>query len=204
MQNSAATASPCEHLRKRFIACTPSTHPYTHALDSRHTPYSHFPIQFGQALASTPAVHASTTGCPLAHPHSPSRSLVALAVAFHHLCLPYHRIPNAGFGAFALRRLAAGEHTEQYKCRHVRAKDINDASRSWGINATHSCDGQSIPHNNPLMYVNSISTEDTCKRQNVEVSIRNDGHITYVALRAIDVGEELIVSYGHDYFKQVN
>ena len=173
--------------------------------DIRH---SHFPIQFGQALASTPAVHASTTGCPLAHPHSPSRSLVALAVAFHHLCLPYHRIPNAGFGAFALRRLAAGEHTEQYKCRHVRAKDINDASRSWGINATHSCDGQSIPQNNPLLYVNSISTEDTCKHQNVKAhssaSIRNDGYVTYVALRAIDVGEELIVSYGHDYFKQVN
>jgi ankyrin repeat protein len=54
------------------------------------------------------------------------------------------------------------------------------------------------------MYVNSISTEDTCKHQNVEVSIRNDGRITYVALRAIDVGEELIVSYGHDYFSGAN
>jgi len=84
-------------------------------------------------------------------------------------------------------------------------KDVGiDLSRSWGINATHICDGHSIPHNNPLMYVNSISTEDTCKFLNVKEFIRNDGRITYVALRAIDVGEELIVSYGHDYFQQAN
>ena len=52
--------------------------------------------------------------------------------------------------------------------------------------------------------MNSISTEDTCQLQNVKVFIRNDGRITYVALRDIDVGEELIVSYGHGYFQHVN
>ena len=37
----------------------------------------------------------------------------------------------------------------------------------------------------------------------MEVSIQNDGHtITYVASRAINVGEELIVSYGHKYFRR--
>ena len=131
-----------------------------------------------------------------------SLTTVALFLLALYLLLHHHRIPGAGLGAFALRRLAAGEHTERYKCRHVRSTDVEiDGTRSWEINATHSCDGQSIPHNNPLMYVNSISTEDTCNYENVEVSIRNDGRITYVALRAIDVGEELIVSYGHDYFK---
>ena len=79
-----------------------------------------------------------------------------------------------------------------------------DVSRAWDVNATHRCDGAPFPLSNPLLYVNSAATEDTCELQNVEVSIQHDGHtITYVALRAIDVGEELIVSYGHSYFRTI-
>ena len=143
--------------------------------------------------------HASPLASRFLTPRSPSLSRAP------HLFLRHHRIPGAGLGAFALQRLAAGEHTERYKCRPVLYDDVGfDETRSWEINATHSCDGHSIPHNNPLMYVNSISTEDTCKHQNVKAFTRNDGRVTYVALRVIDVGEELIVSYGHGYFKQVN
>ena len=86
-----------------------------------------------------------------------------------------------------------------------RKKGI-DVSRAWDVNATHRCDGAPFPLSNPLLYVNSAAAEDTCELQNVEVSIHNDGHttrITYVASRAIDVGEELIVSYGHSYFRTI-
>ena len=103
---------------------------------------------------------------------------------------------------------AAGEHTEQYRCAMVRTgESSSDLTRAWTVNSTHTCDGgpSRFRNHNPLLYVNSISTEDTCKLQNVEVSIRNEGRsITYVALRAINVGEELVVSYGHGYFTNVN
>jgi len=111
-------------------------------------------------------------------------------------------IPGAGLGAFARRCLAAGEHTEEYRCKlePVNNKTSSGWSRTWIVNATHKCNGgpPQFRHHNPTLYINSISTEDTCKLQNVKESIQNDGRtITYVALRAIDVGEELIVSYGH-------
>ena len=136
-----------------------------------------------------------------------------------HLAVRTSTIPGAGLGSFALRRFAAGEHTEQYRCDVVPRVALYDkalvdtngesgktSTRAWTVNATHDCDGGGARFrlHNPVLYINSVSTKDTCLRKNVMESIRDDGYITYVALRVIDVGEELLISYGHNYFRHSN
>ena len=110
-------------------------------------------------------------------------------------------IPGSGLGTFARRSFAKGELLGTYKCVHVQDTVDHDTSRSWRVNSTHICDGNPIPLNNPLLYVNSICSKATCDAQNAEKSVAPDGAIIYLAKRAVAVGEELLVDYSASYFR---
>lgn len=108
-------------------------------------------------------------------------------------------LPRAGRGSFALRNFEVGEILGIYHCRHVASVHA-DAHRSWHINDTHSCDGHMLPLNNPIVYVNSIAAEDSCGRQNAAKSTLPSGEVVYIATKAVLVGEEILVDYGHQFF----
>ena len=64
-------------------------------------------------------------------------------------------IPQSGRGAFALRDFQKGERLGEYYCHVYKDgtgyKDPGSGSRTWSINATHSCDGS--------VYVNYLSKQ---------------------------------------------
>ena len=88
---------------------------------------------------------------------------------------------------------------------------------SWVVNSTHVCDAMMHLLHNPLRYVNSISKAESCGAQNVEIretvfpaqsdhlAFHGEAQIpVYVATRNIEVGEELLVDYGGNYFRMRN
>ena len=109
-------------------------------------------------------------------------------------------IEGAGRGAFARRSFEAGEMVGQFTCKVLPETEVIDSLRSWGMNETHSCDASMFPLRNPMLYVNSVASAETCGRQNVKVEKRN-GSVFYFATEAIREGDEILISYGREYFK---
>lgn len=156
----------------------------------------------GVALAVLLAAHFSH-GPPRTH-WRPQRKEVARDAerGSHQVAVKPSEIEGAGMGAFALRNFKEGLFVGTYFCRLVWADQ--STPYAWDINETHGCDAEPVPYHNPMRYVNSISTLNTCSRLNLEVRItpQNAQPIEYWATRPIAKGEELIVSYGEAYFKK--
>ena len=115
-------------------------------------------------------------------------------------------VPGAGLGVFASRSFAQGELVGTYLC-DVRLRDAKESDYSWALNATHECDGTQRTLGNPMRAVNSIAARSTCQGQNVAMRLRplgtpGESPVTFVATRAIAVGEELFTDYGEEYFKR--
>jgi hypothetical protein len=115
-------------------------------------------------------------------------------------------IGGAGRGGFANRRFLAKEELGEYRCLPTATgagagRADPDPTRSWGLNSTHVCDGSHYPLNNPLLYVNSVASNETCALQNVVIQVRPPPRtrqaaagegvpaVVYVATRSIEVGE---------------
>ena len=93
-------------------------------------------------------------------------------------------IQGAERGAFARRSFAAGELVGRYLCRVVQTNSqMRDGLRSWRVNSTHSCDGSMFPLHNPMLYVNSVASNETCHKRNVKAKFRH-GSVRYVATKA--------------------
>ena len=80
------------------------------------------------------------------------------------------------------------------------------AKVTWTLNSTHVCDGFPVALRNPIRYVNSVAAAETCALQNVkqEGSMLGGGRVVYVTTRAIEAGEEMVVNYGHKFFRDTN
>ena len=61
----------------------------------------------------------------------------------------------------------------------------------WDYNATHNCDAETLRLRNPMRYVNSVASADSCGRQNLQVHIDDGGiaPVVYVATTDIQPGE---------------
>ena len=90
-------------------------------------------------------------------------------------------IRGAGRGAFALRAFAEGELIARFNCLVV-ARGFSELAYGWDLNATHACDSQGLPLHNPMRYVNSVATRETCDTQNVVAKSpgRDAGILYYV------------------------
>jgi ankyrin repeat protein len=121
-------------------------------------------------------------------------------------------VEGAGLGAFALRAFAPGEVIGPYRCTvgpPYAPTPLGQVDRGlsqqymWSLNESHKCDADAIRLNNPMRYVNSVAAAESCGRQNVEMQpVRGpDSPIAYVAVAAIVAGDELLVDYGEDFFK---
>jgi hypothetical protein len=112
-------------------------------------------------------------------------------------------IAGAGRGAWARVKYAAGDLLGTYGCAIVPKADEDGygSALTWTLNSTHVCDAAVFPLHNPMRYVNSISSLETCGRQNARMAIQASGKIHYIATVPIAVGDELLVDYGAGYFK---
>ena len=111
-------------------------------------------------------------------------------------------IAGAGRGMFALRDFARGDTLSTYRCDVQGSQSEKDATRTWRLNATHSCDGSVYPLHNPTLYANSIATLETCSKQNAATKVLPGATgIVYVATRDVEAGDEIFIDYGRLYFK---
>ena len=127
-----------------------------------------------------------------------------------HVAVRPSGISGAGLGAFALRSFKRGARVGWYHCT-VGLLDSLGHIYKWKLNATHECDGEPIPLRNPMRYINSIANLDTCGRHNVKVVVPHQyswmkigpgkSPVSFVAIRDIRAGEEMIADYGEAYFK---
>jgi len=138
---------------------------------------------------------------PRGRPHGePTPENIELALGDPAIAVRPSRLKGAGRGAFAVRNFEPGDVVGQYKCVVLPIDEVSDATRSWALNATHVCDGSFFPLNNPLAYVNSIASDDTCNMQNVVYHFTLPETIMYLAETSIRGGEELLVDYRKEFF----
>ena len=108
-------------------------------------------------------------------------------------------IAAAGLGAFALIAFKEGQVVGKYRCTTV-PKGFQNTRYSWKLPVpTHSCDSTYERLNNPMRYVNSIASSDSCDKLNVRAvpSALNwldpeagKAYVPYMATRDIRVGDE--------------
>lgn len=117
------------------------------------------------------------------------------------------KIRGAGDGAFALTMIPAGTLIGPYKGRYMNAKQrlrLLNSAYLWKIHDDRFVDAIRHTRNNPLRYVNGSKTDVQKARINCVVKFLGDEPDTekvyYMTSRNILPGEELIVSYGDNYF----
>lgn len=101
--------------------------------------------------------------------------------------------PVDRLGVFAVRHIGAEVTMGPYE--GITHSADRDGPYSWSLDARHSVDGENERFANYLRYVN-------CPRNPQEWNVsayRRDGKIYYRTTREIEVGEELLVYYGHQY-----
>lgn len=125
-------------------------------------------------------------------------------------------IPGAGSGAFAKQFIPANTDLGRYYGR-TSSSTPKDGSYAWRIDgkyidANFGCDARrkELSHNiiwcanNPLKYVNAPKNENEKHIVNTIMETKEDEHGNvlphYYTTRDIDVGEELFVDYGDEYW----
>ena len=138
---------------------------------------------------------------------------------FHLMTIKESTIPGAGSGAFAKQFIPANTDLGRYYGR-TSSSTPKDGSYAWRIDgkyidANFGCDemGLSVKQrttrvpwcvDNPLKYVNAPKNENEKHLVNTIMETKEDEHGNvlphYYTTRDIDVGEELFVDYGDEYW----
>jgi hypothetical protein len=135
---------------------------------------------------------------------------------FHLMTIKESTIPGAGSGAFAKQFIPANTDLGRYYGR-TSSSTPKDGSYAWRIDgkyidANFGCDARrkELSHNiiwcanNPLKYVNAPKNENEKHIVNTIMETKEDEHGNvlphYYTTRDIDVGEELFVDYGDEYW----
>ena len=114
---------------------------------------------------------------------------------------------GAGKGCFAVTILPAGTILGPFHGKHLTAeerKKVNDSTYIWKIDDNLYVDAKEIPNHNPLRYVNGTKTKSQRAKTNCIVKFIGatpaDEKVYYLTVRDIAPGEELLISYGNNYF----
>ncbi len=112
-----------------------------------------------------------------------------------------------GLGAFANTHIPEGTIIGPYKGKYMTPEErslVKDGTYIWKINEHRFVDAKNHTKNNPLRYVNGAKTKGQKKK--INMVMMNIGKtpktekVYYMAVRNIPRGEELIISYGNNYF----
>ena len=148
---------------------------------------------------------ATDTAMPAAELEPPGKFRPSLGNA--RVAVRQSGVQGAGLGAFARRTFEAGAMVGPYRCKifpTIKNSLAPGSGYDWRFNATHNCDGEQVRRRNPLRYVNSVAALESCSQQNTQARFSSaDGEppVVYIATRRIEMGEELFVDYGEDYFR---
>lgn len=117
------------------------------------------------------------------------------------------KIRNAGSGCFAKTVIPAGTVLGPYHGKYMTAKQrakVQDGTYIWKIHEDRFVDAVRHDKNNPLRYVNGSKTTTQKKKINCEVKFigtePENEKVYYITTRTIPKDEELIISYGNNYF----
>jgi len=117
------------------------------------------------------------------------------------------KIRGAGLGCFSTTLIPAGTLIGPYHGKYLTAKERNRVKNGvymWKIHDDRFVDARHYPDNNPLRYVNGAKTKKQREKVNCIVKFigatPEDEKIYYLTTRDIPRGEELIISYGNNYF----
>lgn len=114
-----------------------------------------------------------------------------------------------GLGAFAETNIPEGTVMGPYKGQYMTTEErqlVKDGAYIWKINDDRYVDAKNYTKNNPLRYVNGAKTR--AQKKKINLVMMNIGKtpktekVYYMAIRHIKKGEELIISYGNNYFKK--
>lgn len=117
------------------------------------------------------------------------------------------KIRNAGIGCFAKTTIPAGTIIGPYDGKYMTLKQRNrvqDGTYIWKITDNLFVDAKAFTKNNPLRYVNGAKT--TLQKSKINCEVRFIGKdpsslkVYYMTTKNILPGEELIISYGNNYF----
>lgn len=112
------------------------------------------------------------------------------------------KIRNAGIGCFARTIIPAGTLMGPYYGKYMTLKErgrVMDGTYIWKINDNLFVDAKKFKKNNPLRYANGAKTKLQKTKINTEVKFIGS-KVYYMATRDILPGEEIIISYGDNYF----
>lgn len=125
----------------------------------------------------------------------------------HLLELKKSKIRNAGIGVFAKTVIPSSTLMGPYKGEYLNLKKRNerkDGTYIWKIHDNLYVDAKKFKKNNLLRYVNGAKTNIQKSKINCEVKFIgpsiNKLKVYYIAIKDILPGEELIISYGNNYF----
>ena len=116
------------------------------------------------------------------------------------------KIRNAGLGCFASTFIPAGTIIGPYKGKYMTLRQRNkvtDGAYVWKIDENRFVDAIGHTKNNPLRYVNGTKTPLQKSRTNCAVKFLGETSkecVYYMTIKDIMPGEELLVSYGDNYF----
>jgi len=118
------------------------------------------------------------------------------------------KILNAGKGVFAKKKIANNTRLGEYKGKIIGINKLNDLKDTTYV-FTVMKNGKPIkfingktfknPKKNPLIFINGAKTTKQKKQVNVE-SYQYKQKIYYKSNKTINLGEELLVDYGDDYW----
>jgi SET domain-containing protein len=129
-----------------------------------------------------------------------------MSINLHLLTVEPSKIRNAGLGCFAAVFIPAGTIIGPYKGKYMTLRQRNDIMNGayiWKINENRFVDAIDHIKNNPLRYVNGTKTPLQKNRTNCAVKFlgpTNKERVYYMTIKDIKKGEELLVSYGNNYF----
>lgn len=115
------------------------------------------------------------------------------------------RLPNAGKGLFTKKAIAKGTRIVEYKGKKRKWKDVKhlDGYNSYLMYITRNAVIDALPSVDTLgRYANDARGLSKVKDLRNNCEYVSEGHRCYIeAKRAIEPGEELLVSYGKEFWQ---
>lgn len=115
------------------------------------------------------------------------------------------RLPNAGKGLFTKKAIAKGTRIVEYKGKKRKWKDVKhlDGHNGYLMYITRNAVIDALPSVDTLgRYANDARGLSKVKDLRNNCEYVSEGHRCYIeAKRAIEPGEELLVSYGKEFWQ---
>ncbi len=115
------------------------------------------------------------------------------------------RLPNAGKGLFTKKAISKGTRIVEYKGKKRKWKDVKhlDGHNGYLMYITRNAVIDALPSVNTLgRYANDAQGLSKVKDLRNNCEYVSEGHRCYIeAKRAIEPGEELLVSYGKEFWQ---